>query len=117
MSLGNVKIGQTAFATGGQANATQIGLNQTFTEVLTCATNSDSVKLPNDPVVGNVYHIVNNGVATLAVFPPVGGSINKAALNAKLATDVAVGGTARFVVSPTPSALLATATASSYMSC
>lgn len=70
--------GITAYATGGQANATQ--LSATFNEVTTVATAGDSVKLM--AAAANAVQIVkNDGAANLAVFPATGDTINDAAAN------------------------------------
>lgn len=83
----------TAYATGGQANATQLGFGENI--VTTCATNGDSVKLPLGAAIGGVQVFVKNlGAASLNVFPPVGGAIN--ALAANTAVAVAAGASAFF---------------------
>lgn len=57
----------TAFATGGQTNATALREDVSFHEVTTCATAADSVRLP--PAVVGAYHFVkNSGAAALQVY-------------------------------------------------
>lgn len=73
----------TAFATGGQASATQLGFGENIVTV--CATNADSAKLPLGAAIGGVQVFVKNlGAADLAVFPPVGGKIDALATNASV---------------------------------
>jgi len=84
----------TAFAGGGQANATALGYGANV--VTTCATGGDSVKLPAGAVVGgNVIHVKNLGAASCNVFPPSGGKINALATNTAIA--VAAGSAMWFV--------------------
>ena len=64
----------TAFAGGGQASAT--ALTTTMNRVSTCATHSDSVKLPASPTAGTVIMVRNDGAKDLAVFPASGAAIN-----------------------------------------
>jgi hypothetical protein len=68
----------TAFATGGQANATV--LTGEFNEVTVCATIGDSVKLPV-AALGKVVIIVNSGATALDIFPVTGSSIGVLAAN------------------------------------
>lgn len=84
----------TAFAGGGQANATALGFGANV--VTTCATGGDSVKLPAGATVGgNVIHVKNLGAASCNVFPPSGGKINALATNTAIA--VAAGSAMWFV--------------------
>ena len=73
--------GITAFATGGQASATQ--LSKEFNEITTCATANDSVKLPSCSAGLNCI-VKNNGATACAVFPTTGDSIDTAAANASV---------------------------------
>lgn len=58
----------TAKAGGGQANATQ--LLAAKNRISVCATNADSVKLPQSNLnVGAEILVINDGAANLAVFP------------------------------------------------
>lgn len=60
--------GITARAGGGQANATVLSARQSRISV--CATNGDSVKLPQTSLnVGGAMVVINDGAANLAVFP------------------------------------------------
>jgi hypothetical protein len=65
-SLIEATAGITAFATGGQASATQ--LTTEINEISTVATAADSVKLPS-VAAGMVVRIINNGAEACAVFP------------------------------------------------
>ena len=71
--------GLTAFAGGGQANATALTGN--INRITTCATTNDSVKLPLG-TVGRRQTLYNGGASTAAVFPQTGESINSGAVNA-----------------------------------
>ena len=82
----------TAFATGGQANATV--LSATYNRVTTVATAADSVKLPA-AVAGSRVVVFNKGASSLNVFPATGGIIN--ALSANAAYALAATKSAEFV--------------------
>lgn len=69
----------TAFATGGQASATQ--LTKDFNRVTTVASPGDSVKLPS-AIAGREVTVINDGASILAVFPASGESIDALAANA-----------------------------------
>ena len=69
----------TAFATGGQANAT--ALTGEYNEITTCTTIGDSVKLPV-AALGKYIVIVNNGATAADIFPVAGSSIGDMAANA-----------------------------------
>ena len=84
--------GITAFATGGQANATQ--LTKAFNRVTTVATTADSVKLPV-AVAGMTVVVKNAGANSMDVFPATGGTIN--ALSANTALAVAAAASVMFV--------------------
>jgi hypothetical protein len=62
----------TAFATGGQTNATE--LTSHINEIATVATGGDSVKLPA-AVAGLSITILNNGVNACDVFPASGDNL------------------------------------------
>lgn len=86
--------GITAYAGGGQANATN--LTKKYNEVTVCATNSDSVKLPL-AIPGREIVIYNQSANTLAVFGKatnpntgVGDTIAAAASTAQAATGTGV---------------------------
>ena len=83
--------GITAFATGGQASATQ--LTEYYSNVTVCATAGDSVKLPT-ALVTAVCIVKNNGAASLNVFPGTDDAINGLAAN--LAVAVPVGAEVKF---------------------
>lgn len=68
----------TAFATGGQTNAT--ALTTPLNRVTVCATIGDSVKLPA-ATAGAFYVVANDGAAGLDIFPATGGIINALAAN------------------------------------
>jgi hypothetical protein len=68
----------TAFATGGQANAT--ALTGEFNEITVCATIGDSVKLPV-AALGKVVTILNSGATAVDIFPVTGSSIGDLAVN------------------------------------
>ena len=63
----------TAYAGGGQANATQ--LSAKYYKVSTVATSGDSVKLPS-ATAGTEVFVVNGGGATLDVYPQTGEYVN-----------------------------------------
>lgn len=69
----------TAFATGGQTNATalQVGPNR----ITVCATAGDSVKLPAS-VAGAIVILTHNGATAADVFPATGEAINNLGANA-----------------------------------
>jgi hypothetical protein len=83
--------GITAFATGGQANATALAAR--WNNVTTVATAADSVKLPAASD-GGVIAVKNSGAATLAIFPGTGDAINARAVN--LSIDLPPGGEIEF---------------------
>jgi len=65
--------GITAYATGGQANATE--LTTRFNSVDTVATAEDSVKL-TDALTGKKIYVLNNTATTLSIYPASGEKIN-----------------------------------------
>lgn len=70
-------LGITAFAGGGQANATvlQTGLSI----ITTCATALDSVKLPAVFDLGSAVTVVNNGAKVLNIYPASGDDLGSGA--------------------------------------
>lgn len=74
-----------AFATGGQANATQLAAQ--VNRIGTCATAGDSVKLmlAVAALAGLQVVVINDGAASCNVFPGVGDTINGQAANAAFA--------------------------------
>jgi len=84
--------GITAFATGGQASATQ--LTKDINRVSVCATGGDSVKLPAG-VLGMEVVVVNDGAASCDVYPATGESID--ALGTDAAFALINGTNARFI--------------------
>ena len=89
--VGDNDTGITAFATGGQANAT--AMTARWNNVTTCATAGDSVKLMAAED-GAVQSVKNSGAATLAIFPATGDAINALAVN--LSIDLPPGGEIEF---------------------
>jgi hypothetical protein len=79
---GSLATAITAFATGGQASATQ--LNAVTNVISVCATGADSVKLPV-ATTGDEVFIRNNGAASCNVFPQTGGNLNNAGANTAFA--------------------------------
>lgn len=78
--------GMTAFAGGGQANATL--LTNLFTSVTVVASPGDSIRLPNS-VAGNMFGIINATPNSMDLFPAVGEQIM--ALGVNVAQPVAPG--------------------------
>lgn len=62
----SVQAGLTALAGGGAT--TTVICNRFINEVSVCATNNDSVILPQ-ALPGRTINIINDGAATLAIFP------------------------------------------------
>ncbi len=81
----------TAGTTQTQAGATQ--LNPGFSNVTTCATASDGVKLPQ-AIAGRTCVVRNSGAAVLRVWPSVGDAIASLAVN--LSVDIPVKGQQTF---------------------
>lgn len=79
-ALVDVDLAVTATASGVQNDAYQIV--KQYTEVTTCATALDSLKLPNTSGVGFISCVINNGAAECAVYPCSGGTIDGRAANA-----------------------------------
>jgi hypothetical protein len=83
-AAGAVDTGITAFATGGQASATQ--LKYRISEVTVVVTAADSVKLPTADEVGMSMLVINHDSAeSMNVFPLLGEFINQLAVNTALA--------------------------------
>jgi len=98
LPAGTVDTGITAFATGGQANATQ--LNYRISEVTVVVTAADSVKLPSADTVGMSMLVVNHDSAeAMNVFPFLGEFINRLPVNTALSV-VADAATAFVCVAP-----------------
>lgn len=77
----------SAYATGGQANATQLTTN--VNRISTCATAGDSVKLPAAFEAGQEMTVINDGAARADLFPASGDTID--GLAADTAVQVLVG--------------------------
>lgn len=88
----NADLTITAFATGGQANATQLDAGHNV--ISTVATTGDSVKLPPGFSVNSVVFVKNDGVNAADVFPAVGDDLG-AGLNT--AVSLAAGASASFI--------------------
>lgn len=86
------QTGLTAFATGGQASATQILCS--FATITTCATGGDSVKLPVIMRLGSHMTIKNDGAAACDVFP---GSGNDLGAGTDTAVSIAPGAAVIFL--------------------
>ena len=71
----------SAFAGGGQTNATLLNIGMNNVQVV--ATAGDSVMLPDD-VLGQSCIVYNSGAATLAVFPFLGDTINNGTVNTSI---------------------------------
>lgn len=90
--ISTVTEGITAFAGGGQTGA--VPLTTRYNSLSVVATAADSVMLPNWLVDLPIF-ISNDAAAAAAVFPPVGGVIGSAAVNASF--SLTAGKTAQFV--------------------
>ena len=86
----NVAI--TAFATGGQASATQ--LDESYNVLSVVATTGDSVKLPPVFAIDSVMYIKNDGANAADVFPATGDDLG-AGLNT--AVSLAAGASISFI--------------------
>jgi hypothetical protein len=84
----SVQASITAFHTGGQGSATP--LTGDVCIVTTCASNADSVLLPQS-ATGKAVVVINNTGQSLAVFPTGTGTINAGSASASvtITTDVA----------------------------
>lgn len=89
---GSVTTGLTAFAGGGQGSATQTSFG--YNEFTTVATAGDSGKLPTGVVAGRVT-VLNDGAATMDLYPATGGTINDGGAN--VAVQIAPGNEVTFV--------------------
>jgi len=87
----DVNTGITAFAGGGQADAT--ALTGEYNNVTTVASAYDSVKLLT-AVAGQTQTIKNSGASILSVFPNTDDTINALAVN--LSVDIPLGGEVTF---------------------
>lgn len=80
----------TAYAGGGQANATALSSSKRFHRVSTCASAGDSVKLP--AATGNEWHYVrNDGAAACQVFGTSTDTINGVAYGTGVSLPVGCG--------------------------
>lgn len=95
-ALSAVQDSVTAYAGGGQANATEITAR--FARVSTSATHLDSVLLPT-ATVGLEIEVRNDGAKDVAVFPKSGGQVD--ALGADTAYYLASGSVQKFVAMTT----------------
>lgn len=91
ISGGPVTTGITAYAGGGQTNATQ--LNFGTNEITVCATAGDSVKLQPAQADARII-VINDGATACDVFPFLGDTINDGAVN--IAVRVAPGNETTF---------------------
>jgi len=89
--IDSTETGITAFAGGGQTNATQ--LTATYNEVTVVASAGDSVKLLA-AVEGLKQIVKNDGANNLAVFPATGDTIDDGTVNASI--TIAPGATVTF---------------------
>lgn len=83
-----VKDTITAFAGGGQTNATALQRHK-MNRVTTVATIADSVMLPKADILGGTVIVINASANSMNVFPFLADSIN--ALGANAAFAVAAG--------------------------
>jgi hypothetical protein len=88
----STQTGLTAFATGGQASATQI--ISSWSVFSTVATGGDSSKLPATFIAGTRCYIKNDGAAAMDVFPASGDDLGA---GTDTAVSVAAGASALFV--------------------
>ncbi len=86
----NVAI--TAFATGGQANATQ--LDESYNVLSVVATTGDSVKLPPVFAIDSVMYIKNDGANAADIFPATGDDLGA---GTNTAVSLAAGESASFI--------------------
>jgi len=77
----NVTTGITAAGGESQAGAYAIGSVSFFTQVATSTSANNSLRLPSEPILGQIYKIRNDAKVFVAVFPPTGGQINALAAN------------------------------------
>lgn len=75
----------TAYAGGGQANATS--LTNKFNFVTTCATRGDSVKVPA-ALQGMHMFVINQGAQMCSIYPQTGENFNGKAANAAISLPV-----------------------------
>lgn len=80
----------TAFATGGQTNATALSATKSYHRISVCATAADSVKLPA-ATVGQAHYIRNDGAAAAQVFGQATETINGVASATGISLAVGVG--------------------------
>lgn len=65
----------------GNSQATAYAIKGTVTQFTTTAANTGCV-VPIGADVGDEFEIINFGASTLAVYPPLGGTLNNGAANA-----------------------------------
>lgn len=75
----------TAYAGGGQANATSLAWYVFFNIVSTVASSGDSVKLRSGAAKNNTIFVRNSGANSMNLFPNVGGNINGAGVDTAVA--------------------------------
>lgn len=80
----------TAFATGGQTNATALSSTVALHRISVCATAADSVKLPA-ATVGQIHYVFNAGVAACQVFGQATETINGVASATGISQDIGMG--------------------------
>lgn len=80
----------TAFATGGQTNATALSVAKKYHRISVCATAADSVKLPTS-TAGQAHYIRNDGAAAAQVFGTTPDTINGVATGTGVSLAVASG--------------------------
>jgi hypothetical protein len=78
LTIHSPTAGITAYATGGQTNATLLTKN--YNQISICNTSGDSVKLPV-AVAGYKITVINSGVASCDVFPNTSDAIDSAGTN------------------------------------
>jgi len=65
-------------ANAGSTQATGYQVKSVWTEIGTCASAGDALRLPLVKKTGMKFHIVNHGAQSADIFPPVGGNIQGA---------------------------------------
>lgn len=80
----------TAFATGGQSNATALSAAKKYHRISVCATAADSAKLPTS-TAGQAHYIRNDGVASAQVFGTSPDTINTVATGTGVALPPGTG--------------------------
>ncbi len=88
----DAQIGLTAFATGGQASATQV--NASYAQFSTVATLADSGRLPPVFKVGSIITVKNDGAADMDMFPSSGDDLGA---GVDTAVSIVAGTAAKFL--------------------